>query len=183
MLCSDKKHHSDSSGDGSVWTPVPGGLCGNTEFDADMSNPALWAVPPIFAKLALNNAGRRAKRVIARFNSRTVHQIMIFNADKKIKANLLDHSTRSKLSRYSAGGHFKFIYKIYKNKLCCVVFLYTLQKYFIIFSKILKSCPDCFELPQLASKLLLIYKTCLILLSSCPNSCPDCLKVAPTVII
>jgi hypothetical protein len=26
-------------GDGSVWTPVPGGLCGNPEFDADMCKP------------------------------------------------------------------------------------------------------------------------------------------------
>ena len=24
------------------WTPVPGGLCGNPEFDADMSKPAPW---------------------------------------------------------------------------------------------------------------------------------------------
>ena len=54
-------------GDGSVWTPVPGGLCGNPEFDADMCKPAPWAVLQIFSKLALNNAGRRAKRVIARF--------------------------------------------------------------------------------------------------------------------
>jgi len=66
-------------GDGSVWTPVPGGLCGNPEFDADMSKPAPWAVLQIFSKLALNNAGRRAKRVIARFNSRTIHELMIFN--------------------------------------------------------------------------------------------------------
>jgi hypothetical protein len=27
-------------GDGSVWTPVPDGLCGNPEFDTDMSKPA-----------------------------------------------------------------------------------------------------------------------------------------------
>jgi hypothetical protein len=66
-------------GDGSVWTPVPGGLCGNPEFDADMSKPAPWAVLQIFSKLALNNAGRRAKRVIARFYSRTIHELMIFN--------------------------------------------------------------------------------------------------------
>ena len=66
-------------GDGSVWTPVPGGLCGNPEFDADMSKPAPWAVLQIVSKLALNNAGRRAKRVIARFNSRTIHELMIFN--------------------------------------------------------------------------------------------------------
>jgi hypothetical protein len=66
-------------GDGSVWTHVPGGLCGNPEFDADMSKPAPWAVLQIFSKLALNNAGRRAKRVIARFNSRTIHELMIFN--------------------------------------------------------------------------------------------------------
>jgi hypothetical protein len=45
-------------GDGSDWTPVPGGLCGNPEFDADMSKPAPWAVLQIFSKLALNNAGR-----------------------------------------------------------------------------------------------------------------------------
>ena len=45
-------------GDGSVWTPVPGGLCGNPEFDADMCKPAPWAVLQIFSKLALNNAGR-----------------------------------------------------------------------------------------------------------------------------
>jgi hypothetical protein len=66
-------------GDGSVWAPVPGGLCGNPEFDADMSKPAPWAVLQIFSKLALNNAGRRAKRVIARFNPRTIHELMIFN--------------------------------------------------------------------------------------------------------
>jgi hypothetical protein len=66
-------------GDGSVWTPVPGGLCGNPEFDADMSKPAPWAVLQIFSKLALNNAGRRAKRVIASFNSRTMQELMIFN--------------------------------------------------------------------------------------------------------
>jgi hypothetical protein len=66
-------------GDGIVWTPVPGGLCGNPEFDADMCKPAPWAVLQIFSKLALNNAGSRAKRVIARFNSRTIHELMIFN--------------------------------------------------------------------------------------------------------
>jgi len=88
-------------GDGSVWTPVPGGLCGNPEFDADMSKTAPWAVLQIFSKLALTNAGRsktapwavlqifsklaltnagrRAKRVIARINSRTIHELMIFN--------------------------------------------------------------------------------------------------------
>ena len=43
-------------GDGGVWTPVPGGLCGNSEFDAEMSKPAPWAVLQIFSKLALNNA-------------------------------------------------------------------------------------------------------------------------------
>ena len=57
-------------GDGSVCTPVPGGLCGNHEFDADMRKPAPWTVLQIFSKLALNNAGRRAKRVIAHFPSR-----------------------------------------------------------------------------------------------------------------
>lgn len=66
-------------GDGGVWTPVPGGLCGNPEFDADMSKPAPWAVLQIFSKLALNNAGRRAKRVTARFHSRTIHEPLIFN--------------------------------------------------------------------------------------------------------
>jgi hypothetical protein len=67
-------------GDGSVWTPVPGGLCENPEFDADMSKPAPWAVLPgqIFSKLAFNNAGRRAKRVIARFDCRAMHAITIF---------------------------------------------------------------------------------------------------------
>jgi hypothetical protein len=65
-------------GDGSVWTPVPGGLCGNPEFDADIRKPAPWAVPQIFSKLALNNAGRRAKRVIARFDCRAMHAITIF---------------------------------------------------------------------------------------------------------
>jgi hypothetical protein len=29
-------------GDGSVCMPVPGGLCGNPEFDADMCKPAPW---------------------------------------------------------------------------------------------------------------------------------------------
>ena len=53
-------------GEGCVWTPVPGGLCGNPEFDADMSKPAPWKFLQIFSKLASNNAGRRAKRVIAR---------------------------------------------------------------------------------------------------------------------
>ena len=57
-------------GDGCVWTPVPGGLCGNPEFDADMSKPAPWKVIQIFSTLALNNAGRRAKRVIPHFPSR-----------------------------------------------------------------------------------------------------------------
>ena len=57
-------------GDGCVWTPVPGGLCGNPEFDTDMSKPAPWKVLQIFSKLALNNAGRKAKRVIAPFPSR-----------------------------------------------------------------------------------------------------------------
>ena len=52
-------------GDGSVWTPVPGRLCRNHEFDADMSKPAPRAALQIFSKLALNNVGRRAKRVIA----------------------------------------------------------------------------------------------------------------------
>ena len=57
-------------GDGSVCTPVPGGLSGSHEFDADMRKPAPWTVLQIFSKLALNNAGRRAKRVIAHFPSR-----------------------------------------------------------------------------------------------------------------
>ena len=56
--------------DGSIWTSVPGGLCGNHEFDANMRKPAQWAVLQIFLKLALNNAGRRAKRVIAHFPPR-----------------------------------------------------------------------------------------------------------------
>jgi hypothetical protein len=51
-------------GDGSVWTPVPGRLCGNPKFDADMSKHAQWAVLKIFSKLALNNAGSRTKQVI-----------------------------------------------------------------------------------------------------------------------
>ena len=55
---------------GCVWTPVPGGLCGNPEFDADMSKPAPWKVIQIFSTLALNNAGRRAKRVIPHFPCR-----------------------------------------------------------------------------------------------------------------
>lgn len=56
---------NDWIGDGSIWTPMPGGLCGNPEFDADMSKPAPWVVLKIFSVLKLNNAGRRAKRVIA----------------------------------------------------------------------------------------------------------------------
>jgi hypothetical protein len=63
--------------DGRVCMPVPGGLCGNPEFDADMLKPAPWAVLQIFSKLALNNAGRRAQRVIALFRCQTMHQIMI----------------------------------------------------------------------------------------------------------
>jgi hypothetical protein len=58
----------DGSG---VWTPVPGGLCGNPEFDADMRKLAQQAVIQIFSKLALNNMGHRAKRVIARLHWRT----------------------------------------------------------------------------------------------------------------
>ncbi len=76
--------------DGSVWTPVPGELCGNPEFDADMSKPAPWAVLQIFSKLALNKVGRRAKRVIARFDCRAMHAITIF-----IGCSEGDHSTRS----------------------------------------------------------------------------------------
>ena len=85
-------------GDGSVWTHVPGGLCGNPEFDADMCKPAPWAVLQIFSKLALNNAGRRGKRVIARFRCRTMHQITIL-----FRFSERDHSTRLKLFRNAAG--------------------------------------------------------------------------------
>ena len=85
-------------GDGSVCTPVPGGLCGNPEFDADMRKPAPWAVLQIFSKLALNNAGRRAKRVIARFRCRTMHHITILFCFSE-----RDHSTRLKLFRNAAG--------------------------------------------------------------------------------
>jgi hypothetical protein len=65
-------------GDGSFWTTVPGGLCWNPEFDADMRKPTLWAVIQTFSKLALNNAGSRAKRVIALLHCRTMHEITIF---------------------------------------------------------------------------------------------------------
>ena len=84
--------------DGSVWTHVPGGLCWNPEFDADMCKPAPWAVLQIFSKLALNNAGRRAKRVIARFRCRTMHHITILFCFSE-----RDHSTRLKLFRNAAG--------------------------------------------------------------------------------
>jgi hypothetical protein len=75
--------------DGSVCKPVPGGLCGNPEFDADMSKPVPWAVLQIFSKLALNNAGSRAKRVIVLFDCRAMHAITIF-----ISCSEGDHSTR-----------------------------------------------------------------------------------------
>jgi hypothetical protein len=64
--------------DGSVWTHEPSRLCGNPKFDADMRKPVPWEDLQIFSKLALNNAGRRAKRVIARYFCRTMHQITIF---------------------------------------------------------------------------------------------------------
>ena len=72
-------------GDGCVWTPVPGGLCGNPEFDADMSKPAPWKVIQIFSTLALNNAGRRAKRVIPHFPSR-IDQSMATRYCKLLKS-------------------------------------------------------------------------------------------------
>jgi hypothetical protein len=45
-----------------------------------MSNPAQWAVLQVFSKLALNNAGSRAKRVIAQFDCRAMHEITSFIA-------------------------------------------------------------------------------------------------------
>jgi hypothetical protein len=48
------------------WTQMNGGLCGNPEFEVDMKKTLPWLILPIFSKVALNNAGRKAKRVIAR---------------------------------------------------------------------------------------------------------------------
>ena len=36
-------------GDECIWTPVPGGLYGNTEFNAHMANPAPWKLLPIIS--------------------------------------------------------------------------------------------------------------------------------------
>ena len=46
--------------------PMKGGLCGNDPFDTDMKKPAPWVVLPLFSTLKLNNAGRAAKKVMAR---------------------------------------------------------------------------------------------------------------------
>jgi hypothetical protein len=83
---------------GSVWTHVPGRLCGSPEFDANMRKPAPWAVPQIFSKLTLNNAGRRVKRVIARFRFRTMHQITILFCFPE-----RDHGTLLTFFRNAAG--------------------------------------------------------------------------------
>jgi hypothetical protein len=49
-----------------VLTPMKGGLCGNDRFDTDMKKPAPWVVIPLFSTLKLNNAGKAAKKVLAR---------------------------------------------------------------------------------------------------------------------
>jgi len=46
--------------------PVRGGLCGNRDFDEDMAKPAPWVVLNLHNTLKLNNAGRAAKKVLAR---------------------------------------------------------------------------------------------------------------------
>ena len=46
--------------------PVRGGLCGNKDFDDDMAKPAPWMVLNVHNTLKLNNAGRAAKKVLAR---------------------------------------------------------------------------------------------------------------------
>jgi hypothetical protein len=51
---------------GCVCKHVPGGLCGNHAFDTDMEKPAPWVILPLFNTLKLNNAGKAAKKVIAR---------------------------------------------------------------------------------------------------------------------
>jgi hypothetical protein len=50
-----------------TWNPVPGGLCSNSEFLADMKradDPSMpgWCQLPIFGELGLNNQGRNAAR-------------------------------------------------------------------------------------------------------------------------
>ena len=49
--------------------PVPGGLYGNDEFDTNIEKPAPWVVLHLHNTLKLNNAGKKAKAVIARYLS------------------------------------------------------------------------------------------------------------------
>jgi len=46
--------------------PMRGGLCGNKVFEDDMAKPAPWVVLNLHNTLKLNNAGRAAKKVLAR---------------------------------------------------------------------------------------------------------------------
>ena len=68
-ICSDEKTSVNPLkawiiSDDCVWTQMNGGLCGNPEFEDDMKKTVPWVILPIFSKVALNNAGRKAKRVI-----------------------------------------------------------------------------------------------------------------------
>ena len=47
-------------------TPVKGGLYGNEYYDADRKKPPPWVVLRLFSTIKLNNAGRAAKKAIAR---------------------------------------------------------------------------------------------------------------------
>ena len=70
-------------GDDFVWTQMNGGLCGNSQFDDDMNKSLPWVILPIFSKVALNNAGRKAKRVIARLHPCVIFEHEILLVDNK----------------------------------------------------------------------------------------------------
>ena len=53
-------------GDETEVTPVKGGLYGNEFYDADRKKPPPWVVLRLFSTIKLNNAGRAAKKAIAR---------------------------------------------------------------------------------------------------------------------
>ena len=72
--------------DDCVWTQMKGGLCGNPEFEDDMKKTVPWVILPIFSKVALNNAGRKAKRVIAR-----LHPCVIFEHEMLLIDNKYDN--------------------------------------------------------------------------------------------
>jgi hypothetical protein len=65
---------------GEELTPIKGGLCNDDEYNTDMERPAPWVVLPLYKTLKLNNAGRAAKKVIARYFHSVNYSLSILNA-------------------------------------------------------------------------------------------------------